>query len=121
VQLGLTSDGFNLFGNMRTTYSIWPVVLMLYNLPSWMIMKDHFMILSLIILGCIATENDIDVYLQSLVDDLHELWNKDVATYIFSTKETFQLHVVLLWTINDFFAYENLFGYSMKGKQVSNM
>jgi hypothetical protein len=33
VRLGLTSDGFNPFGNMSTTYSIWPVVLMPYNLP----------------------------------------------------------------------------------------
>jgi hypothetical protein len=33
MRLGLTSDGFNPFGNMSTTYSIWPIVLMLYNLP----------------------------------------------------------------------------------------
>jgi hypothetical protein len=66
MRLGLVSDGFNPFGNMSTTHSIWPVVLMPYNFLSWMIMKDPFMILSLIIPGCIAARNDIDVYLQPL-------------------------------------------------------
>ena len=31
VRLGLASDGFNPFGNMSTSYNMWPVVLMLYN------------------------------------------------------------------------------------------
>jgi hypothetical protein len=54
-----------------------------------MIMKDPFMILSLIILGRTALGNDIDMYLWPLVDDLHELWNEGVTTYDSSTKETF--------------------------------
>ncbi|KAA0047464.1 uncharacterized protein E5676_scaffold507G00520 [Cucumis melo var. makuwa] len=33
MRLGLTSDGFNLFGQMSTSYSMWPVVLLPYNLP----------------------------------------------------------------------------------------
>jgi hypothetical protein len=33
VRLGLASDGFNPFGNISTPYSMWPVVLMPYNLP----------------------------------------------------------------------------------------
>ncbi|XP_028085670.1 uncharacterized protein LOC114286676 [Camellia sinensis] len=32
VRLGLTPDGFNLFRNMSTSCSIWPVILMPYNL-----------------------------------------------------------------------------------------
>jgi hypothetical protein len=83
-----------------------------------MIMKDPFMILSLIILGRTTPRNDINVYLRPLVDDLHELWNEGVTTYDSSTKETFQLHAALLWTINDFPANGNLSGYSTKGKWV---
>jgi hypothetical protein len=67
-----------------------------YNLLPWMIMKDPFMILSLIILGRTAPGNDINVYLRPLVDDLHELRNEGVTTYDSSTKETFQLHAALL-------------------------
>lgn len=39
VRLGLASDRFNPFGTMRSVYSTWPVILMSYNLPSWMCMK----------------------------------------------------------------------------------
>ena len=101
---------------MSKTYSIWLVALMQYNLPPWMSMKDPNIILSLVIPGCTAPRNDIDVYLWPLIDDLHELWNEGVTTYNSSTKETFQLHAALLWTINDFPVYGNLFGYSTKGK-----
>ena len=58
------------------------------------------------------------MYLQPLVDDLHELWNEGVTTYDSLTKETFQLHAVLLWTINNFSMCENLSGYSTKVKKA---
>ncbi|KAK6803418.1 hypothetical protein RDI58_001202 [Solanum bulbocastanum] len=36
VRLSLAIDGFNPFGTMSSTYSIWPVLLISYNLPPWM-------------------------------------------------------------------------------------
>ena len=33
VRLGLATDGFNPFGIMSSTYSMWPVVVIPYNLP----------------------------------------------------------------------------------------
>jgi len=116
VRLGLTSDGFNPFGNMSTSYSVWPVILIPYNLPPWMCMKYPYFIMSTLIHGPKALGNDIDVYLQPLIDELKELWNNGVQTYDASMKEMFQLHVSILWTINDFLAYENLSGWSTKGK-----
>jgi len=73
VRLGLASDCFNPFGNMSTSYSVWPVVLIPYNLPPWMCMKDSYFIISTLIMGPKAPGNDIDVYLQSLIDELKEL------------------------------------------------
>jgi hypothetical protein len=73
VRLGLASDGFNPFGNMSTSYSMWLVVLASYNLPPWMCMKASNLILSLLIPEPTALGNEIDVYLQPLVDDLNEL------------------------------------------------
>jgi hypothetical protein len=116
VRLGLASDGFNPFGNMSTSYNMWPVVLMPYNLPPWKCMKDPYMLLSLLIPGVKAPGNEIYVYLWPLVDDLKELWNEGVITYDASTQQTFKLHASLLWTINDFPAYANLSGWSTKGK-----
>ena len=37
-----------------------------------------------------------------------------------SIKETtFQLHIFILWTINEFYTYKNLLGWSIKGKFTS--
>nr|GEV44462.1 hypothetical protein [Tanacetum cinerariifolium] len=40
VRLGLVSDGFNPFCTMSTSYSTWTVVLIPYNLPPWIYMKQ---------------------------------------------------------------------------------
>lgn len=58
---------------MREVYSTWPVILMPYNLPPWMCMKQEFFILSFLIPGPKAPENNIDVFLQPLIEDLNEL------------------------------------------------
>ena len=63
VRLGLASDGFNHFGNMSISFSMWPVVLIPYNLPSWMCMKQTFFMLSLLIPSPPAPGHDIDIYL----------------------------------------------------------
>ncbi|XP_057250051.1 uncharacterized protein LOC130591140 [Beta vulgaris subsp. vulgaris] len=52
--------------------------------------------------------DDIDVFLQPLVDELNELWEFGVKTFDAYAKETFNMRAVLLWTINDFPAYANL-------------
>ena len=49
VRLGLASDGFNSFGQMSTSYSMWHVVLLPYNLPPWKCMKKRSFFMSLLI------------------------------------------------------------------------
>ncbi|KAI0496295.1 hypothetical protein KFK09_022609 [Dendrobium nobile] len=49
VRLGLATDGFNPFKIMSSTYSIWPVILVPYNMPPWSGMKQSSFILSMII------------------------------------------------------------------------
>ena len=72
--------------------------------------------LSLLIPGPKAPGNDIDGFLQPLIDELKELWDVGVRTFDASVGKSFQLHAALLWTINDFPAYANLSGWSTKGK-----
>ena len=73
VRLGLAVDGFNPYGNMSTTHSTWPVILISCNLPPCMCMKKSYFMLSLLISGPTSLGNDIDVYLQPLVEELKEL------------------------------------------------
>ena len=73
VRLGLISDGFNLFGHMSIGYSIWPIVLIPYNLPPWKSMKESYFFMSLLLLGPRSPRREIDVYLQPLIVELKEL------------------------------------------------
>ncbi|KAI9170412.1 hypothetical protein LWI28_027501 [Acer negundo] len=73
VRLGLASNGFNPFAIMSISHSTWPVVLMIYNLPPWICMKQLNFIMSLLIPRPSAPGNDIYVYLQPLIDKLKEL------------------------------------------------
>ncbi|XP_020111543.1 uncharacterized protein LOC109726394 isoform X2 [Ananas comosus] len=115
VRLGLATDGFNLFRAMNTSYSMWPVILIPYNLPPWICMKQSSFILSMIIPGTKGPGNNIDVYLQPLIEELKQLW-EGVDTYDASRKHNFRMRAALLWTISDFPAYANLSGWSTKGR-----
>ncbi|XP_042387612.1 uncharacterized protein LOC121979689 [Zingiber officinale] len=68
-----------------------------------------------LILTAILPGNDIDVYLEVLVDDLQLLWEGVDGVYDAYRREVFTLKAVLLWTINDFPAYGNLSGCTTHG------
>ena len=95
---------------MSTTHSTWHVILIPYNLPPWMCMKRSYFILSLLIPGPTSPRNDIDMYLQPLVEELKELWDVRVEMFDMSTKRSFQMHIALLWTINDLPKYGDISG-----------
>ena len=61
---------------------------------------------------------DIDVYLSPLVEDLKMLWEDGVETFDAFTSKTFMMRAMLFCTINDFPAYGNLSGYSVKGHKA---
>ena len=80
-----------------------------------MCMKRSSFMLSLLIPGPSSPLNDIDVYLQPLIEELKELWDDGISTYDVSSNENFKMHAALMWTINDFPAYGDLSGWSTKG------
>ncbi|XP_072054358.1 uncharacterized protein [Arachis hypogaea] len=55
--------------------------------------------------------NDIDVYLQPLIDELKQLWD-GVETYDAKEGNTFKMCAALMWTISDFLGLENLSGWN---------
>ncbi|XP_020239246.1 uncharacterized protein LOC109818226 [Cajanus cajan] len=59
--------------------------------------------------------NDLDVYLSPLIEDLRILWEEGVDVFDGSPQQSFKLHAMIFCTINDFPAYGNLSGYSVKG------
>ena len=108
IRLGLCADGFTSNNQFSKPYSCQLVVVTSYNLPLEMCMKDPYLFLTCIILGPDNPKAKIDIYLQPLIDELNELWCDGVLTYDISTKQNFRLRAALMWTINDFPAYEML-------------
>jgi len=115
LRLGLASDDMNPFGNLTTTHSSWPVLLMIYNLPPYLCMKHKYIMLAMMIAGPRQPGNDIDVYLQPLIEDLRKLWVDGVDVYDADDGQTFRLRAMIFCTVNDFLAYSNLSEYSVKG------
>ena len=119
IRLGLATDGVNPYGVKRSTWSTWPVCLLNYNVPSWLTMKKHFIMLSMIIPGKESvTCETFDVFIEPLIEELNELWEtgvwtKDAGAYRGTT--LFNLRAILLWTIHDFRAYDIVAGCVTKG------
>ncbi|KAM1513467.1 hypothetical protein ACFX1Z_024891 [Malus domestica] len=123
LRFALSSDGFNPFDDLSSIYSVWPVVLVTYNLPPSLCMSKDNVILSLLIPGKEQPGNDIDVYFEPLIDDLKKLWNNGIEVYDAFSKSMFNLKAILMWTISDFLAYENLSGKKIQeaNKNVTNV
>ena len=49
VRLGLASDGFNPFGMLNVNYTCWPVILIPYNLPPWLCLKQPYWMMLMLI------------------------------------------------------------------------
>ncbi|XP_058195233.1 uncharacterized protein LOC131311699 [Rhododendron vialii] len=115
LRLALSADGINPHRSLSSRYSCWPIILVTYNLPPGLCMKKKFMMLSLLISGPHQPGNDIDVFLEPLIDDLKSLWKEGVEAYDAYKQQHFRLRAVLLWTINDLPAFGNLSGCTVKG------
>ncbi|GJS62331.1 putative ribonuclease H-like domain-containing protein [Tanacetum coccineum] len=95
VRLGLAADGFNPFGNLSQSYSMWSVILTTYNLPLWLCMRESYLMLTLLIPGPKSPGMDIDVYLRPLIDDLKDLWAlKGVETIDIATGQKFNIRAM---------------------------
>jgi hypothetical protein len=116
IRFGLSTYGFNPFGEFISGHITWPVTLCMFNLPSWMCMKRKFIMMPVLIQGPKQLGNDINVYLRPLVDELLLLWKKEgVRVWDENKQENFNLRALLFITINNWPALSNLSGHSNKG------
>ncbi|KAA0063971.1 transposase [Cucumis melo var. makuwa] len=113
--LGLSTDDINPYGDLSMKYSCWHVIATIYNLPPWLCIRRKYLILTMLISGPKQPRYDINVYLAPLIDDLKLMWEEGVQCFNAHRNEIFTMRAVLLWTINDFHAYGNLYGCSVKG------
>lgn len=51
IRFGLAMDGINPYKLMKSKYSIWPVLLINYNIPPWLAIKKGHVMLTVLIPG----------------------------------------------------------------------
>lgn len=114
-RLGIATDGFNPFGNMSSSYSMWPVFVIPYNFPPWMCMDQSNFMMALLIPGKKAPGKEFHVFMQPLIADMMKLWGTGVETYDALTDDPFTLHAAFLWSIHDYPGLATLSGRSTRG------
>jgi hypothetical protein len=81
MRFALSTDGMNPFGENRIVHITWPVILIMYNLPTWLCHKRKYLMLSILIQGPKQVGIDIDVFWEPLMEDMIKLLNKGVSMW----------------------------------------
>jgi hypothetical protein len=91
VRVALATDGFNPYGMMVAPYTCWPVFVIPLNLPPGVSFQRHNVFLSLIVPG--HPGSNMGVFMEPVIDELIDAWEKGVWTYDRATKTSFKMHV----------------------------
>jgi hypothetical protein len=73
IKFALSTDGMNPFGKNRTVHSTWPVILVMYNISTWLCHKRKYLMLSILSQGPKQAGIDIDAFLEPLMEDMVKL------------------------------------------------
>jgi hypothetical protein len=63
----------NPFNERMTDHSTWPVILTMYNLPTYLCQKRKYLLLTILISGLKQPGIDIDVFLEPLMQEMERL------------------------------------------------
>ena len=105
-------DGVNPYSIQNTNYYVCLVVVISENTPPWLSVKNEHLMLSIIIPGRRQVKN-MDVYLQTLVDELNELW-EGIHVYDISRpipmERYFTFYGMFVYTTHNYLGLEVSYG-----------
>jgi hypothetical protein len=73
IRFALSTNEMNPFGENRSMHSTWPVILMMYNIPTRLCYKRKYLMLSILIQCPKQAGIDIDVFLEPVMEDMAKL------------------------------------------------
>ena len=106
ISLGLCTDGTNPFSKERVSYSMWPIMITILNLPS-NVRTLHGSILLCGIIPGKSEPKSLDAYIAVLVDEIVGLNNRDFFDAY--QNEKFKLKIDILLHILDYPGQSKLF------------
>lgn len=114
VVIGINTDGVNPFHSQGIQYSMWPIILVIMNLPSHLRNKENAFILTTVVpsksprmCGGGALEPNLDVYVHLLVDELLRL--SSIRIYSAYQKAPITVKCKLLLHMMDYQGYAKFF------------
>ena len=79
ARMAMCRDGMNPTSNNQSIHSLWPMLLLNYNISLWLMTKKYFIMLTILIPGPQSIIGDhIDVYLNPSIDELVLLWDEGI-------------------------------------------
>jgi hypothetical protein len=95
IRFALSTNGMNPFGENKTMHNTWPIILVMYNIPTWLCHKRKYLMLSIFIQSPKQAGIDIDVFLEPLMKDMAKLWNAGVCMWDQYQYEYFTLKAII--------------------------
>jgi hypothetical protein len=113
VWFALSTDGMNPFNERMTDHSTWPVILTMYNIPTYLCLKRKYLFLTVLISSPRQPSIDIDMFLEPVIQEFEKLWRDGGPMYDAFRQEDFTLRAIIFVTIDD---HPALFAMSGKSK-----
>jgi hypothetical protein len=77
----LSTDRMNPFNKRSSDHNTWPVILTMYNIPTWLCHKRKYLLLTIFSSGPKQVGIDIDVFLEPLMQEIERLWRHGELMY----------------------------------------
>jgi len=101
IRFALSTDGINPFAERSSKHNTWPMILTIYNLPPWLMQKQKYLLLTILISRPIQPRVDMDVFLEPLMEEMKMLWIQGVQMMDEYRKDSFTLRAIIFVMIND--------------------
>jgi hypothetical protein len=115
IRFALSTNGINPFNERMTDHRTWPVILTMYNIPTWLCQKRKYLFLTVLVSGPKQLGIDIDVFLEPVMEEFERLWRVGEPMYDAFRQEDLTLRAIIFVTINDHPALFAMSG-QIKGK-----
>jgi len=100
---------------MSSNHITCPEILTIYTLPPWLMRKQKYLLLSILISGPTQPRVDMDVFSEPLMEYMEILWETGVQILDEYLKDSFMLRANIFFTINDYHALFTLIIRTVQG------